>query len=79
MLDLRKGARPTFIGAAVTLCKASTLYRSATVIEARPSRTAFRVALARAAHQLLDVPKVFDDPIALEIIGEETAARMKHG
>jgi methyltransferase (TIGR00027 family) len=38
---------------------------------ARPSRTALRVALRRAAHQLYDAqPLVFDDPIAVPILGE---------
>jgi methyltransferase (TIGR00027 family) len=34
---------------------------------ATPSRTAQRVALRRAAHQLLDYPRVFDDPLAVAI------------
>jgi methyltransferase (TIGR00027 family) len=34
---------------------------------AKPSRTAQRVAMRRAAHQLLDEPRVFDDPLAVEI------------
>ena len=38
---------------------------------ARPSRTALRVALRRAAHQLYDSPIVFDDPIAVPILGSE--------
>jgi methyltransferase (TIGR00027 family) len=38
--------------------------------ESVPSRTAFRVALRRAAHQILDSPKVLDDPLALRIIGD---------
>jgi methyltransferase (TIGR00027 family) len=38
--------------------------------ESVPSRTAFRVALRRAAHQVLDSPKVLDDPLALRIIGD---------
>lgn len=40
------------------------------MIEAKPSRTALRVAQRRATHQLLDQPKVFDDPLALAIAGE---------
>lgn len=36
-----------------------------------PSRTAQRVALRRAAHQLLDKPKVFDDPLAVAIADGE--------
>jgi methyltransferase (TIGR00027 family) len=34
-----------------------------------PSRTAWRVAIRRAAHQVLDHPRVFDDPLALPILG----------
>jgi methyltransferase (TIGR00027 family) len=34
-----------------------------------PSRTAERVALRRAVHQILDHPKVFDDPLAVAIAG----------
>jgi len=37
-----------------------------------PSRTALRVALRRAAHQLYDAkPLVLDDPIAVTILGQE--------
>ena len=42
--------------------------------ENQPSGTAQRVAMRRAAHQLLDNPKVFYDPLALRIIGQEGAA-----
>lgn len=34
-----------------------------------PSRTALRVAIRRAAHQLADPPPVLDDPIAVPLIG----------
>ena len=37
--------------------------------EALPSRTALRVALRRAAHQLYDSPVVFADPVAVQILG----------
>jgi methyltransferase (TIGR00027 family) len=37
------------------------------MLQAQPSRTAQRVALRRAAHQLLDEPRVFDDPLAVAI------------
>jgi methyltransferase (TIGR00027 family) len=43
--------------------------------EARPSRTALRVAMHRAAHQVLDNPKVLDDPLALAIIGPKAASQ----
>lgn len=41
--------------------------------ESVPSRTALRVALRRAAHQLLDTPKVLDDPLAVRIVGDAAA------
>jgi len=41
--------------------------------EGKFSGTAYRVAIRRAAHQLLDEPRVLDDPLALRIIGSETA------
>jgi methyltransferase (TIGR00027 family) len=47
------------------------------MLEAKPSRTAFRVALRRAAHQLIDHPKVFDDPLAVAIIGTDAAGRLE--
>jgi len=47
--------------------------------EAKPSRTALRVAIRRAAHQILDMPRVLDDPLAMRIIGAETAARLAAG
>lgn len=42
-----------------------------------PGRTAYRVALRRAAHQLLDRPLVLDDPVAIPILGRETASRLR--
>jgi methyltransferase (TIGR00027 family) len=42
--------------------------------EGRPSRTAQRVAVRRAAHQLIDRPLVFEDPFAMRIIGPDAAA-----
>jgi methyltransferase (TIGR00027 family) len=47
------------------------------MIEARPSATALRVAMRRAAHQFLDVPTVFDDPLALRILGEKSALELR--
>jgi methyltransferase (TIGR00027 family) len=43
------------------------------MIDDRPSKTAFRVALRRAAHQVLDDPRVFDDPLAVAIVGADAA------
>ena len=46
--------------------------------DARPSRTALRVALRRAAHQLYDArPLVLDDPIAVPILGETYAEELR--
>jgi methyltransferase (TIGR00027 family) len=45
---------------------------------ASPSRTALRVALRRAAHQLYDAqPLVLDDPIAVPILGDEYAEELR--
>ena len=43
--------------------------------EKTPSRTAMRVAMRRAAHQLFDCPPVLDDPLAVRIIGPEALRR----
>jgi len=45
--------------------------------EGKFSRTAQRVAIRRAAHQLLDQPRVLDDPLALRIIGAEAAEELR--
>jgi methyltransferase (TIGR00027 family) len=41
------------------------------------SRTAERVAIRRAAHQLLDHPRVLEDPLALRIIGTEAEGALR--
>jgi methyltransferase (TIGR00027 family) len=43
----------------------------------QPSATAFRVAMRRAAHQILDQPVVMDDPIALRIVGSRRVAEIR--
>jgi len=45
--------------------------------EDQPSVTAQRVAMRRAVHQLLDDPRVLDDPVALRIIGRESASALQ--
>jgi methyltransferase (TIGR00027 family) len=45
--------------------------------EGKFSRTAQRVAIRRAAHQLLDQPRVLDDPLALRIIGSEAEQALR--
>src|SRR6202020_2795196 len=45
---------------------------------ATPSRTALRVALRRAAHQLYDAkPLLLDDPIAVPILGDTYAEELR--
>ena len=36
----------------------------------QPSRTMLRSAIRRAAHQLLDDPLIFDDPIVVDLVPE---------
>jgi methyltransferase (TIGR00027 family) len=45
--------------------------------EGKFSKTAQRVAIRRAAHQLLDQPRVLDDPLALRIIGSEAEEALR--
>src|SRR4030088_469130 len=46
--------------------------------EARPSRTALRVALRRAAHQLYDAPPlVLNDPVAVPILGDTYSEELR--
>jgi methyltransferase (TIGR00027 family) len=43
----------------------------------RASQTALRVAIRRAAHQLIDKPPILDDPIAVQMVGQEYARDME--
>jgi methyltransferase (TIGR00027 family) len=43
----------------------------------RASKTALRVAIRRAAHQLTDLPPVLDDPIVVRLIGSGYARDME--
>jgi methyltransferase (TIGR00027 family) len=47
------------------------------VIEGTPSHTSLRVALHRAAHQFRDQPRLFEDPLALRIVGAEHEAGLR--
>ena len=44
-----------------------------------PSRTAQGAAIHRAAHQLFDHPRLFDDPLALSMIGREAERELRAG
>lgn len=50
----------------------SPVNRSSLLQSGEPSQSALRVAIARAAHQLLDEPIVLNDPVALPILGRAT-------
>jgi methyltransferase (TIGR00027 family) len=52
--------------------------RHSSMIEGRRSATAERVAMRRAAHQLYDQPLIFDDPLALRILSDESATRVRN-
>jgi methyltransferase (TIGR00027 family) len=45
--------------------------------EGRPSITAQSTATLRAAHQILDRPRIFDDPLALRIIGTQAQSSVR--
>jgi methyltransferase (TIGR00027 family) len=45
--------------------------------QAIPSKTALRVALRRAAHQIHDSPVVFDDPVAVALLGPAYAEELR--
>ncbi len=47
--------------------------------QTKASNTAYRVAVRRAEHQLLDTPGVFEDPLSLRILDEETLASIQPG
>jgi O-methyltransferase involved in polyketide biosynthesis len=40
------------------------------MIAGQPSQTMVQTALLRAVHQLLDEPRIFDDPIAVDLVPE---------
>lgn len=46
------------------------------MIDNQPSRTAERVAMRRAVHQLIDRPPVHEDPLAVTILGPVDAAAL---
>jgi methyltransferase (TIGR00027 family) len=45
--------------------------------ESKQSTTAQRVAIRRALHQILDNPRIFEDPLALHVIGNENALALQ--
>lgn len=82
---MKKGcaaALPQPLGAAGLLLAATHdwgLVVDSAAMDSRPSATALRVAMRRAAHQILDRPLVFEDPLALSIIGPRRAEIVRSG
>ncbi len=70
-------ARRRFIGTLSALGLGAFWPASAFALQPRePSRTAQGTAMHRAVHQLLDRPVVFDDPVALRILGAERVRKL---
>lgn len=49
------------------------------MLDSVASRTAHRVAVRRAEHQVLDTPRIFEDPLSLRIIEPESRAKIQPG
>lgn len=47
------------------------------MFEGQPSRTAERVAEERAAHQLLDSPRILDDPLAVRLLSSDNREELQ--
>jgi methyltransferase (TIGR00027 family) len=60
----------------MTMAFDSTQHRN-TVQDDPPKLSALRVAIVRAAHQLLDTALVFEDALALSILGSDEEARLR--
>jgi methyltransferase (TIGR00027 family) len=86
---LRAAARRRFLRGALALSACASFGQlarafaqtesgaGARMAEGRPSITALGAAMLRAAHQLVDEPKILDDPLALRIIGAEGEKRLR--
>lgn len=55
------------------------IYRTHSMHPERSSQTAIRVAISRAAHQLLDTPAIFEDPVAVPLVGPQGLAAIQAG
>jgi methyltransferase (TIGR00027 family) len=63
--------RRRFLGSTALLSSLIFSESAKALVAGEPSRTARSTAFQRAAHQLLETPRVFDDPVALRILGTE--------
>ena len=48
------------------------------MLEREPSRTAFAAAAYRAAHQVLEQGRIFNDPLAVSVLGVDPTAFLQH-
>jgi len=64
-------SRRGFIRLAQLACLPCCAFSTHALPPKAPSRTAIGAAMQRAAHQLLEQPRVFDDPLALTILGDD--------
>jgi methyltransferase (TIGR00027 family) len=72
--------RRTFLQGLVVGTVATTrahVWAQGLLAEGKPSQTAQGTANLRAAHQLRDQPKIFDDPLALTIVGARVEAAIR--
>lgn len=72
-------SRRKFLGrVALAAAFGSMPFRRALALEAgQPSRTALGAARYRALHQLTENPQVFDDPLALRILGAQAEIQLR--
>jgi methyltransferase (TIGR00027 family) len=71
--------RRTILGSMAAAGTAAALWpeRAIALGDGEPSRTALGAALHRAAHQVVDKPPVFPDPLALSILGSERSSLLR--
>ena len=71
------GAYAGLANVTCALAQASTAgAASSPMAHGRPSETAQGAAVLRAAHQILDAPRILNDPLALRIIGATSRSRL---
>jgi hypothetical protein len=66
--------RRRFLGSTALLSSLIFSESAKALVTGEPSRTARSTAMQRAAHQLLESPRVFEDPVALRIFGAQGVA-----
>jgi methyltransferase (TIGR00027 family) len=70
--------RRRFLGSTALLSSLIFSESAKALVAGEPSRTARSTALQRAAHQLLESPRIFEDPLALRIFGAAGVSWLGH-